>query len=72
MSGVAEADALIDEVSPLAALCHIAPEQVFTATMQQQVVAMARLGANAPGNLSQDEVRTICRTLLLQVETNER
>lgn len=69
---VTSADGAVDGVAPLAALCRMVPDRAFTATMQQQVVAMARLGANVPGKLSPDEVRTICRTLLFQIEHHER
>ncbi len=68
MSNVAEADLLIDTLAPLAALFHISPDRAFTPSLQQQVVAMARLGANVPGKLSPDDVRTVCRTLLYHVE----
>ena len=57
-----------DPLAPLAALSHIVPERAFTLPLQQQVVAMARLGANVPGKLSPDDVRTVCRTLLYHVE----
>ena len=57
-----------DALAPLAALSHIRPEKAFTPLLQQQVVAMARLGANVPGKLSSDDVRTVCRTLLYHVE----
>ena len=57
-----------DALAPLAALFHIVPEKAFTLPLQQQVVAMARLGANVPGKLSPDDVRTVCRTLLFHVE----
>ena len=57
-----------DALAPLAALSHIVPEHAFTLPLQQQVVAMARLGANLPGKLSPDDIRTVCRTLLFHVE----
>ena len=60
--------AKMDALAPLAALFHMLPAQAFTPSLQQQVVAMARLGANVPDRLSQDDVRTVCRTLLFHVE----
>ena len=72
MADAISADTSIDAMAPLAALCRMVPDQAFTASMRQQVVAMARLGANVPGKLSPDEVRTICRTLLFQIEQHER
>lgn len=55
-------------LAPLVALSNIIPEKAFTPSLQQQVVAMARLGANVPAKLSPDDVRTVCRTLLYHVE----
>lgn len=57
-----------DSLAPLAALVQMRPHQAFTPMLQQQVVAMARLGANVPDKLSQDDVRTVCRTLLFHFE----
>lgn len=58
----------VDALAPLAALFNMMPAHAFTASLQQQVVAMARLGANVPDKLSQDDVRTVCRTLLYHVD----
>ncbi len=55
-------------VAPLAALVQMRPETAFTPVLQQQVIAMARLGANVPDKLTQDDVRTVCRTLLFQLD----
>ena len=63
--------AQVEAMAPLAALVRMLPQQAFTSSLQQQVIAMARLGANVPDKLSQDDVRTVCRTLLFHVDHAE-
>ena len=67
MPNVADNDPLIDSVAPPAVLFDLHPDKALTPSLQQQVVAMARLDANTPGKLSQDDLRTVCRTLLFHV-----
>ena len=42
MADAISADTSIDAMAPLAALCRMVPDQAFTASMRQEVVAMAR------------------------------